>query len=93
MGFDHDPNSPSKLLSHYFSNATDRVLKANFLRVFKEDGLIMEDDIFNMLMIYFINIFILSSPPKNSHIPKITFYVLGPDSIIPILGAIYHFSI
>ncbi|KAK4716619.1 hypothetical protein R3W88_014957 [Solanum pinnatisectum] len=70
MDFDHDPNSTSKLLSRYFPNASDKVLKAEFIRVFKEDRLIVEDDLFNMSMIYFISTFILSSPPKYSHIPK-----------------------
>ncbi|KAL3356505.1 hypothetical protein AABB24_017262 [Solanum stoloniferum] len=47
-----------------------KVLKADFIRVFKEDGLIQEEDFFNMSMIYFISTFILSSPPQLSHIPK-----------------------
>uniref|UniRef100_A0A0V0HDU5 Putative ovule protein n=1 Tax=Solanum chacoense TaxID=4108 RepID=A0A0V0HDU5_SOLCH len=70
IGFDHDSNTTSKLLSCYFSNASDKVLKFEFIRVFKEDGLIVEDDLFNMSMIYFISTFILSSPPKYSHISK-----------------------
>ncbi|KAK4737086.1 hypothetical protein R3W88_000783 [Solanum pinnatisectum] len=47
MAFDH-PNSTSKLLSRYFPNAIDKVLKANFIRVFNEDGLILEEDFFNV---------------------------------------------
>ncbi|KAH0661826.1 hypothetical protein KY285_026720 [Solanum tuberosum] len=47
-----------------------KVLKADFIRVFKEDGLIQEEDFFNMSMNYFISTFILSSPPQLSHIPK-----------------------
>ncbi|KAL3354161.1 hypothetical protein AABB24_018691 [Solanum stoloniferum] len=70
MVFDHDQNSTSKLLSRYFPNAVDKVLKADFIRVFKEDELIQEEDFFNMSMIYFISTFILSSPPQLSHIPK-----------------------
>ncbi|KAK6803001.1 hypothetical protein RDI58_000785 [Solanum bulbocastanum] len=34
MGFDHDPSSTSKLLSRYFPNAIDKVLKVYFIRVF-----------------------------------------------------------
>ncbi|KAH0654423.1 hypothetical protein KY289_032101 [Solanum tuberosum] len=70
MVFDHDQNSTSKLLSRYFPNVVDKVLKVDFIRVFKEDGLIQEEDFFNMSMIYFISTFILSSPPQLSHIPK-----------------------
>ncbi|KAH0711982.1 hypothetical protein KY289_007941 [Solanum tuberosum] len=55
MGFDHDPNTTSKLFSRYFPTASDKVLKAEFIRVFKEDGLIVEEDLFNMSMIYFIS--------------------------------------
>ncbi|KAH0714787.1 hypothetical protein KY284_007692 [Solanum tuberosum] len=55
MGFDHDPNTTSKLFSRYFPTASDKVLKAEFIRVFKEDGLIVEEDFFNMSMIYFIS--------------------------------------
>ncbi|KAH0755523.1 hypothetical protein KY290_025793 [Solanum tuberosum] len=47
-----------------------KVLKADFIRVFKEDGLIQEEDFFNMSISYFISTFILSSPPQLSHIPK-----------------------
>ncbi|KAH0691669.1 hypothetical protein KY289_019027 [Solanum tuberosum] len=39
-------NSTSKLLSCYFPNVVDKVLKADFIRVFKEDGLIQEEDFF-----------------------------------------------
>ncbi|KAH0670369.1 hypothetical protein KY289_024862 [Solanum tuberosum] len=70
MVFDHDQNSTSKLLSRYFPNVVDKVLKADFIRVFKEDGLIQEEDFFNMSISYFISTFILSSPPQLSHIPK-----------------------
>jgi len=44
MGFDHDPNSTSKLLFRYFPNVIDKVLKVNFRRVFNEDGQILEED-------------------------------------------------
>ncbi|KAK4737136.1 hypothetical protein R3W88_000833 [Solanum pinnatisectum] len=47
-----------------------KVFKADFIRVFNEDGLILEEDFFNMSMIYLISTFILSYPPKYSHIPK-----------------------
>ncbi|KAH0642527.1 hypothetical protein KY290_034109 [Solanum tuberosum] len=47
-----------------------KVLEADFIRVFKEGGLIQKEDFFNMSMIYFISTFILSSPPQLSHIPK-----------------------
>ncbi|KAK4713475.1 hypothetical protein R3W88_019382 [Solanum pinnatisectum] len=57
-------------MSRYFSNATDKVLKVDFLRVFNEEGLIRSEHMFNMMMIYIISTFILSSPPNNSHIPK-----------------------
>lgn len=54
MGFDHDLNSTSKLLSHYFSTAIDKVLKADFIRLFEDDGLILEEDYFVMSIIYLI---------------------------------------
>ncbi|KAK4713494.1 hypothetical protein R3W88_019401 [Solanum pinnatisectum] len=63
MGFDHDPNSTSKLLFRYFPNAIDKVLEADFIRLFKEDGLILEEDYFDMSRIYLISTYILSSPP------------------------------
>ncbi|KAG5595406.1 hypothetical protein H5410_036638 [Solanum commersonii] len=58
------------LTSMYFLNATDKVLKVDFLRVFNEEGLIRSEHMFNMTMIYIISTFIFSSPPNNSHIPK-----------------------
>lgn len=63
-------------MSLYFLNSSGKVLKNDVVRVCKEEGLIKDEDIFNMTIIYFISTFILSSPPNLSSFTKDDFYLV-----------------
>ncbi|KAM3379339.1 hypothetical protein P3S68_011753 [Capsicum galapagoense] len=76
--FVEDSNTRNKLIDVYF-NTTNSVNKTEFIRVFKEKDLktekylVNDEDVFNMIMLYFINTFLLSSPSNRSVISKLHF--------------------